>query len=96
MYQKENKGDRVVVPGRVRKAGETEFEGNYHDVVENKGWKNVRWRPCHDVDENTGTYFVFSTICMKRNTLIENRCFLLTTSEVVPKGRVSWARSIVI
>ena len=53
MYQQENKGDRVVVPGRVRKAGETEFEGNYHDVVENKWWKNVRLQASRDVDEKT-------------------------------------------
>ena len=35
-----------------RKKGGLNFSGQCHDVIENKWWENVSFRPCHDVDEN--------------------------------------------
>ena len=46
-----------------RKKGELEFPGKCHDVIENTWWKNVTFRPCHDIDEN------------KRHTQDLPRCF---------------------
>ena len=37
----------------VRKKGELKFELESRNVIENTCRKNVRFRPLHDVDENT-------------------------------------------
>lgn len=36
----------------ARKKGNLKIEGICHDVIENTWWKNVAFRPCHDIDDN--------------------------------------------
>jgi hypothetical protein len=50
--------------------GEIKNEGESHDVVENKWWKNVGFLATHDVDENTSTYTRYPTMFMKTNGLV--------------------------
>ena len=45
--------------GRAEKTRGGKYEGIFSDVVENKWWKNVGFRPFHDVDENKVVMVVF-------------------------------------